>query len=37
MNTEDLQTEINANTVNGKIGGVDAPVDVPVEAYADKN
>jgi len=33
MNTEDIQYEINKNTVDGKIGGVSAPVTVPKGHY----
>ena len=33
MNTEDLQGEIEANTENGKIAGVDAPMPVPEGHY----
>ena len=29
MNTEDIQAEIDANTTDGKIAGVDAPIPVP--------
>jgi len=33
LNTEDIQAEIDANTVDGKIAGVDAPMPVPEGHY----
>lgn len=36
LNTEDIQVEIETISVDGKIGGVDAPMPVPFESYAKK-
>jgi hypothetical protein len=36
LNTEDIQNTIERETETGKIGGVDAPMPVPVVSYAKK-